>query len=37
VPRYAEIVCFADATGDAAATYFVLKLMGYADVKVWAG
>lgn len=36
VPRYAEIVCFADDPGEAAATYYVLKLMGYPDVKVWA-
>lgn len=35
VPRYAEIVCFADDLGEAAANYFVLKLMGFADVKVW--
>ena len=37
VPRYAEIVCYADATGDAAAACFVLRLMGFADAKVWAG
>ncbi len=36
VPRYAEIVTFADDPGDAAATYFILKLMGYPDVKVLA-
>ncbi len=34
VPRYAELVCFADDPGEAAANYFVLKLMGYPDVKV---
>jgi len=35
VPRYAEIVTFADDPGEAAAGYFVFKLMGYPDVKVW--
>ena len=34
LPRYAEIICVADEPGDAAANYFVLKLMGYPDVKV---
>jgi 3-mercaptopyruvate sulfurtransferase SseA len=34
VPRYAEIVLVADDPGDAAVNYFVLKLMGYPDVKV---
>jgi 3-mercaptopyruvate sulfurtransferase SseA len=34
VPRYAEIVVFADDAGEAAANYFVLKLMGFPDVKV---
>ena len=36
VPRYAEIVCFSDDPGEAAANYYVLKLMGFADVKVLA-
>lgn len=35
VPRYAELVCFSDDPGEAAANYIVLKLMGYPDVKVW--
>jgi thiosulfate/3-mercaptopyruvate sulfurtransferase len=35
VPRYAEIVTFSDDPGEAAASYFVFKLMGYPDVKVW--
>ena len=35
VPRYAEIVTFSDDPGEAAANYFVFKLMGYPDVKVW--
>lgn len=34
VPRYAEIVSFSDDPGEAAANYFILKLMGYPDVKV---
>ena len=36
VPRYAEIVSFSDDPGEAAANYFILKLMGYPDVKVLA-
>jgi 3-mercaptopyruvate sulfurtransferase SseA len=34
VPRYAELICYSDDPGEAAANYFVLKLMGYPDVKV---
>jgi thiosulfate/3-mercaptopyruvate sulfurtransferase len=34
VPRYAEIVCIADDPGQAAMAYYVLRLMGYPDVKV---
>jgi len=34
VPRYAELVVFADDPGEAAVNYYVLKLMGYPDVKV---
>ncbi len=34
VPRYAELVCFSDDPGEAAVNYFVLKLMGFPDVKV---
>lgn len=34
VPRYAELVSIADDPGEAAANYFILKLMGYPDVKV---
>jgi 3-mercaptopyruvate sulfurtransferase SseA len=34
VPRYAEVVAFADDPGEAAVSYFVLKLMGFADVKL---
>jgi 3-mercaptopyruvate sulfurtransferase SseA len=36
VPRFAELVTFADAPGDAAVNYLVFKLMGFADVMVWA-
>jgi thiosulfate/3-mercaptopyruvate sulfurtransferase len=36
VPRYAEIVCFSDDPGEAAANYYVLKLMGFPDVKILA-
>lgn len=34
--RYAEIICVADEPGEAAANYFILKLLGYPDVKVLA-
>ena len=34
VPRYAALVCFSDDPGEAAANYFILKLMGYPDIKV---
>jgi len=34
IPRYAELVCFSDDSGEAAANYFILKLMGYPDIKV---
>jgi len=34
VPRYAELVCFADDSGEAAVNYVILKLMGYPDIKV---
>ena len=34
VPRYAELVLFSDDPGEAAANYFILKLMGYPDIKV---
>jgi len=37
VPRYAEIVCIADKPGEAAAMYYLLRLMGYPDVKVQVG
>ena len=34
VPRYAELVSFSDDPGEAAANYYILKLMGFPDVKV---
>ena len=34
VPIYAELVCFSDDPGEAAINYFILKLMGYPDIKV---
>jgi 3-mercaptopyruvate sulfurtransferase SseA len=35
-PRYAELVCYSEDPGEAAVNYFILKLMGYPDVKVLA-
>ncbi len=35
VPRYAEIVLFADDPAEAAVNYYLLRLMGWPDVKVW--
>jgi thiosulfate/3-mercaptopyruvate sulfurtransferase len=34
VPRYAELICFSDDPGEASVDYFILKLMGFPDVKV---
>lgn len=34
MPRYAELVCFSADPGEAAVNYFILKLMGFPDVKV---
>ncbi|OFY55296.1 MAG: hypothetical protein A2X22_02840 [Bacteroidetes bacterium GWF2_49_14] len=34
VPRYAELVCFSDDPSESAVNYFILKLMGYPDIKV---
>ena len=36
VPRYAEIVFFADSLGEAAVNYVSFKLMGFPALKVWA-
>ena len=37
VPRYAELVVFGETLGEAAVNVVVLRLMGFADVKVWDG
>jgi 3-mercaptopyruvate sulfurtransferase SseA len=34
VPRYAEIIVYADEPGEAAVDYYIMKLMGFPDVKV---
>jgi 3-mercaptopyruvate sulfurtransferase SseA len=34
VPRYARIVCIGESAGEAAVAYYVLRLMGYPDVRV---
>ena len=34
VPRYAEIVLVSDVLGEAAVNYVVMRMMGFADVKV---
>jgi thiosulfate/3-mercaptopyruvate sulfurtransferase len=34
LPRYAEIIVVADDPGEAAVNYYIMKLMGYPDVKV---
>jgi 3-mercaptopyruvate sulfurtransferase SseA len=34
IPRYGEMISISDDLGEAAANYFILKLMGYPDVKV---
>ena len=34
VSRYAELVCVSDDPGEAAVNYFILKLMGFPDIKV---
>ena len=35
VPRYAEIVVFADLLGEAAVNYVIFRMMAFPDVKVW--
>jgi 3-mercaptopyruvate sulfurtransferase SseA len=37
LPRYAEIVTISDDPGEAAANYFLLKLMGFPDIKAQLG
>jgi len=34
VTRYAELICFSNDPGESAVNYFILKLMGYPDIKV---
>jgi thiosulfate/3-mercaptopyruvate sulfurtransferase len=34
VPRYAELVCYSDDPAEAAVNYFILKMMGFPDIKV---
>jgi thiosulfate/3-mercaptopyruvate sulfurtransferase len=34
LPRYAELICISEDPGEAAVNYFILKLMGFPDVKV---
>lgn len=34
LPLYAEIVCYSDDPGEAAIVYFILRLMGYPDIKI---
>ncbi len=34
ISRYAELVCCSDEPGEAAINYFILKLMGFPDVKM---
>jgi thiosulfate/3-mercaptopyruvate sulfurtransferase len=35
VPRQAELIVFADDVAEAAVSYYVFRLMGWPDVKVW--
>lgn len=36
VPRYAEIVLFAERPGEAAVNYVIFRMMGFRHVRVWA-
>ena len=36
VPRHAELVFFADDPAEAAVNYYMFRLMGWPDIKVWA-
>jgi thiosulfate/3-mercaptopyruvate sulfurtransferase len=36
VPRHAEVILFADDPAEAAVNYYVFRLMGWPDIKVWA-
>ncbi len=35
VPRHAELILFADDVAEAAVNYYLFRLMGWPDVKVW--
>ena len=35
VPRHAEVILFADDPAEAAINYYVFRLMGWPDIKVW--
>ena len=35
VPRHAEVILFADDVAEAAVNYYLFRLMGWPDVKVW--
>ncbi len=35
VPRHAELIVFADDVAEAAVNYYLFRLMGWPDVKVW--
>jgi 3-mercaptopyruvate sulfurtransferase SseA len=35
VPRHAELILYADDPAEAAVNYYVFRLMGWPDVKVW--
>jgi len=35
VPRHAEVILFADDPAEAAVNYYLFRLMGWPDVKVW--
>jgi len=36
VPRHAEVILFADDPAEADVDYYIFRLMGCPDVKVWA-
>ncbi len=36
VPRHAELIFFADDPAEAAVNYYLFRLMGWPDLKVWA-
>ncbi len=35
IPRYAEVLLYADDPAEAAVNYYLFRLMGWPDVKVW--